>query len=339
MLDRINVEMENDLINKAQLMYVEWFGAARAPPQLPRVDTGRRRPRAQSTPAAWLAKRRRTLAAAVAPAAVTTAACEDNGMGATWGGTHAAELGFQDAQQLRHRIEAYHDGTLLPDDVTHELEDAVAVHDAKTKANLQRNLQRSNRRRDAIAVASRTTPDFDFNGCAAFCHTSQPDTVATWLRDMNLVPSIDRKSATVFIVDNTTAPGSRILWAAGLVGGCIVSPLQTSFIVYKRALQTPRHLWISPGFAMRSPATNSIICALVGRARPRRWTIHNTLDDFRATVDRAAHAHRSSMMLGLATPHELNDMDDKRRIYTENDLMKLVLVPDPRRSVLGAAGR
>ena len=339
MLDRVSPELENHLIKAAQLLYVEWFGAARAPPQLPRVDTGRRRPRAQSKQAAWLAKRRRTLTAAVALAAATPEACEDRGMSAAWGGTHAAELGFQDAQQLRHRIDAYHDGTLLPEEVSHELEDAVAENDAKTKTNLQRNLQRSNRRRDALAVASRATPDFDFNGGAAFCHTSQPDKAAAWLCEMNMETALDRKPATVFVVDNTTAPGNRILWAAGLVGGCVACPWCASFIVYKRALQTPRHLWISPDFAMQSPATTAIIRALVDRARPRRWSIHNTLADFRARTERAAHAHRLSMMLGLATLRELNGMDDKRRIYTEDAVMKLILVPDPRRSVIGPADR
>ena len=45
------------------------------------------------------------------------------------------------------------------------------------------------------------------------------------------------------------------------------------------------------------------------------------------------------MMLGLATLRELNGMDDKRRIYTEDAVMKLILVPDPRRSVIGPAHR
>ena len=149
---------------------------------------------------------------------------------------------------------------------------------------------------------------------------------------MGMTRAADRTSASVFVVDDTTAPGNRILWVAGLVGGCIACPWQNSFVVYRRGLRTPRHLWISPGFAARSPATAGIIGALV---RGERWHTHATLGNFRAQIERTAPARRSTL-LGLATSGEINEMAAPARIFTESGILHLIVVPYMKRSLVGA---
>eukprot|EP00969_Alexandrium_andersonii_P252081 11141308-Alexandrium_andersonii.AAC.1 len=91
MLDRCdNASDETELIQRAQTLWREWFGAARAQPAMPRIDAGRPRPRGRTLKTAWLAKRRRTVAAAAAKAACSTDGGGD--AGSAWGDTHTAEL-------------------------------------------------------------------------------------------------------------------------------------------------------------------------------------------------------------------------------------------------------
>ena len=126
MLDRIADSDVPAIITRAQTLWRSWFGAARAQPTLPRIDTGRPRPRNQTPKTAWLAKRRRTVAAAAANYHCNNDHADDgDGLDPTWADTHDAELAFQHEQQTRHRLEAFHDGTLLLAEATPEIEAAA----------------------------------------------------------------------------------------------------------------------------------------------------------------------------------------------------------------------
>ncbi len=336
MLDRCDDEEKTSIIDEAQKLWKAWFGEARSQPRLPRVDIGRTQARSRlSAKASWLANRRHSLAVATYSADLEEH-IDCDGVVPEWGPTHTAERAFQGEQQLKHTIDAYKDNTLLPEEIPDTLEAAIVSQQGRVQANLQRNLQRANRRTAAISAASRTVADFDFAGRSVFGQQTLLDKAATWIRDMGLHTVPDRKSATVFVVDNTTAPGNRILWAAGLVGGCIACPWKNSFIVYKNALKTPRHLWISPGFAARSPATTAIVEALV-KLRFSRWKFHLTFESFRARTASAARAKRQTIMLGLATSEEIHGLDAacRARVFTESGLLKLIAVTDLKRSLVG----
>ena len=77
---------------------------------------------------------------------------------------------------------------------------------------------------------------------------------------------------------------------------------------------------------------SGIIGALV---RGERWRTHATLDNFRAQIERTAPARRSTL-LGLATLGEINEMAARARIFTESGILHLIVVPDMKRSLIGA---
>ena len=156
---------------------------------------------------------------------------------------------------------------------------------------------------------------------------------------MDMTRADDRKSASVFIVDNTATgrTGNRILWAAGLVGGCVACPWHGSYIVFKRGLRTHRILWISDEFSRRSPATTAIIKALVSgpmHRGERRWTLHANYATFAHVAGRAGPRNKSRFV-GLKAEGE--DVAGSR-IFLEQSLLKLIAIPEPSCSVLGAQG-
>ena len=92
--------------------------------------------------------------------------------------------------------------------------------------------------------------------------------------DLNLQNVGVRRAATLFVVDDIVKPGNRILWVAGLTGGCITRPDRDQWLVYTRALGWQRFVWLSPGFKRASPASAQIIQSLIRHASvPRRWRL------------------------------------------------------------------
>ena len=69
-------------------------------------------------------------------------------------------------------------------------------------------------------------------------------------------------------------------------------------------------LVVSPGVAALSPATSSIILGIVGNSPPARWTVHAAFESFNARPVQLARQKRLSMVFGLATKRDINDMED-----------------------------
>ena len=142
-----------------------------------------------------------------------------------------------------------------------------------------------------------------------------------WGGDLNLQKVDLRREATLFVVDDIVKPGNRILWVAGLTGGCITRPDRDQWLVYKRALGWQRFVWLSPGFKRASPASAHIIQSLVRHASvPRRWRL---LADH-AEVQRLCGTKPGCQMLGLVLPSERGDLIPNRRLYNEKAALRLV---------------
>ena len=133
---------------------------------------------------------------------------------------------------MERRIEARRSGTLLDHEAAGpELLRASAAYERREHTNMADTL-RAARRRDG-ASQSRAF-DVGLAGCTVFTRCTGPS--IGWINDLNLQKVGLHSEATLFVVDDIVKPGHRILWVAGLTGGCITRPGPDQWLVYKTRL-------------------------------------------------------------------------------------------------------
>jgi len=315
----------------ARELWVSWYGIARTSPVMRRADFGRKR-KPGGTPlgptTAWLKKRRRAISdeARHTNAEAATAEVAGDDVAEKLPETIAEEA-FQ-AQRLRERrIEAFRANTLLKD----EAEDAGLQADRrefekKEHSNLMDVLRKAKRRDCA------QRQDVDIAGRQFFTRCVGPP--IGWTRDVQLgLQRVEqRRAATLFIVDDATQPGDRILWVAALVGGCITTPARDVRLVYKRALNLQRFVWLSPRFERRHSGSAAIIRALVTHSHDTRWRL---LPDHATYQSRCRTTKRTCNMMGLVTAAEARGGAlQGPGIMEERAALRIVALLDPHESVI-----
>ena len=252
---------------------------------------------------------------------------------------HREELRFQRSRRRIRKIEFLKNGMLLKHEVTPQLHRDAREYHKRERTNLMNTLQRAKRRRVAGAH-----PDIDptrLQGATVY-HAADisKDACAKWTTKHNMVNVSDRKAATVFIVKRLTQPGRRVLWAAGLAGGMVITPKLNVFLVYHKMLRKRAKrcfFWMSDEFVASAPATASIIRHLVEAAHGWRLV---TRDEFAAHADAAmsTKAKYRGHLFGLIKRGEMHGLGTscKPRIFHERRLLKLCACVDAEHSRLGS---
>jgi hypothetical protein len=86
-----------------------------------------------------------------------------------------------------------------------------------------------------------------------------------------------RCEADVFVVDDGTKPGERVLWNAALNGGLVLEAKtllgnQGLALKYKAATLSPKRVWLSPTFKQHHPTITQIVVAAAMQNRSR-WKV------------------------------------------------------------------
>ena len=222
---------------------------------------------------------------------------------------HREELRFQRSRQRIRKMEFLKSGVLLNHEVTPQLQHDAREYRKRERANLMNTLQRAKRRRVVGAH-----PDIDptrLQSATVYVAADiSSDACATWTTKHNMVNVSDRKAATVFIVQQLTRPGRRVLWVAVLAGGMVTTPKLNVFLVYHKMLRNRAKtcfFWMSEEFVASAPATASIIRHLVEAAHGWRLV---TRDEFAAHADAAMRtkAKFRGHLFGLIKHGELHGL-------------------------------
>ena len=286
-------ERDDAVCRKAQEVYLQYGGMDKGPYQK-RRDAGLARPQAckPGTEKRWLVKRRAVVRAAAAkrPRVALEAAVEafhdsDEGDDAS----AAAQLRKkQCAIREEAKIDAYLDGVLLEEEQDPDLQERVEAElcqrdkRAKTRAGLRRRLalhthvwSASAALRDVPCYVDPATKDAD------------PELVRQLQRrGCHCVP---RERATIFVVEDVTAPGLRVHWNAVLRGGFLVTPRafegdkgKGPIICLKAASKVQRVIYMTELFRERHP---EVARAITGVAT---WKILDSLEDRRGNKRHSA---------------------------------------------------
>jgi len=149
MLDR-RAEEEQEIVQRARELYRELYGEARSQRQA-RSDKGLQKDSkatATGTEKAWLDARRKSIDEAAAKGSsmeIAPESCAD-----AWTEKHDKEMAFQVQKARGLKIEAFHDLTLISDDIDPTLPDDAAKERAKEAANAQKRQNKKNSKKAAM---------------------------------------------------------------------------------------------------------------------------------------------------------------------------------------------
>jgi len=123
-------EEESQIISDAQAVWISQYRPTRRT-KGPRFHKGRSKIKAGNSEAAWLRKRRASVAAATTSRSVEVCprAPPRPGNPPVWAESHETEQRYQQMKRRKIQIEAFHRGSLLADEVDDELPAGAALAD------------------------------------------------------------------------------------------------------------------------------------------------------------------------------------------------------------------
>ncbi len=250
------------MIQDARKVWAAAFNDIRAR-EMPRRDKGvKRGPNLNRTSEAQFVKRRRLdLTQRTQRHDGSTAELD---VDAHWTEGHTKELAFQKKKQKIVALVALGDGTLLPSEVTDEMQHDLTVMQATDALN-DKNLRREHERHNLKLRVHAS------HGVAHRRVFLQPPIAATprmqaACRERHLVIVADRLLADIIVVEDIACVGQRAKLCLAMGGGVAanVEYIERSFqggnaIAYKRALATRRLVWVSDAFQEAHPNFSEIV--------------------------------------------------------------------------------
>ncbi len=214
-----------------------------------------------------------------------------------WTEKHEAESQFQLRKRLRRAMDAYGEGSMLPQEIAQEFgsEELAGMivrardsTDARSRAAYKR---KQDRQRAMDAARPEVIAQF-LAGKRLYIDSSSRATISNAVLDrrmatLGLQVVGNREDAECFLVVDVTKPGQRIAWNAALVGGSLMSvPFFLTghgpVITFNMALRTRRKVWLSAGFHAAHPPLLGIVLRRV--AGPGvRWALIPERDQFLAS--------------------------------------------------------
>lgn len=316
--------------------------------------------RRASTGAGWLADRRAQVAGEAQKLAAGGLAPSPQG-GAFWTEKHAEEVRHQHAERLQRACAAVEEGTAE--------ESAALGDDPRARADARGAFLEADRkrakeaadkaRRKAQACAVPATPRI--HGVAVFLADGAKRALDTppgaWARLRGacaLREVVEQHMASVVVALDPAAPGDRVMVQAGLLGQTVCSPSGLSekqsrgsgpLVQLRRAMRTPRFIFISAGCAAKHAPMLALMKATTQRAPNNRWRWFGPAqDEARAFLDRGTQrsgAH-SSEVVTLVVPEEMGAADLARfprktslRSFVKDQIWQI----DMAQSQLGCCGR
>lgn len=248
---------------RAREMFASLFGATRGGRSGSRIDKGVRRKKQRSnTEAAWLRRRRLSVAAAAVlkrKAEADPRECQPAG----WTERHEKEMRAQRKKARQREEEAAREGRL---EMTPELAAAVdkqMSRDLKADGNMA---NKAKRQETAASIMHRTLSWDRLCGRRVWVGPGSGPPVAETLVMRGLVVTQDRFQADVFAVEDVGRPGERVMWLAALRGALLVSFQQVlqskgPFFQHIPAVAVRRELFLTPRFIRDRPEVTRMILA------------------------------------------------------------------------------
>lgn len=289
---------EEQLINRARIIYEEHFGPPRTRAGF-RVDSGLfRSGTSTGTEAAWLRARR--AAAREAVGQVGAANPEYPIEPGAWSEKHQKELQHQQQQQKKRKLEAYRDGVLLEHELFAGIQEA-AEEERINHQKADKELKRKHSKRNATAPGKKA---LDLAGACVFvdANVANGAEVQDVLRSRGcVIQDMTNVSNKFFVVPEVDAVRERIKWVVGLTGACLVPPdtvltdnLTGAFVWFK-ALVKAKHLTvvcISQRFQQKHHVLTGIVKAAAG-IEGSTWEVVDPEADLDAVRKEAAKRSRN----------------------------------------------
>lgn len=263
---------DDEICAQAQQLFAQCHPGQLRTRESHRVDRGVKRPRAETeSMVAWLKKRRGPLTSgrAAGDGGAAVGILED-GADDMWGESHDRELAFQKNKQRQHKIDAYLDGTLLDKEIGELPLEAAAR--AKREAELDKGLVQQAARKEKAAKRQHIK----------LLLSDMPDK-RVWLQNAPAAElrqaavrhgfqvQTDRSHASVFVVEDASAPGERILWHAVLRGALLIDRnvllgKEGLILQHKPFVASKRKFWLSPEFKAAHPEVSAIVELAISEA-------------------------------------------------------------------------
>lgn len=262
-----NEAVDNELALTAAKIWMRTYAPARASPKTrirgrPRLVQTKKDDKSM-TMKAWTLRRRQEVDKLVAEpqAAKREYGVEpDGGPPNGWTDKHEKEKKFQQDKRTKRALDAMDQGVLLPEE---QIRLFGSEEEATVAVGAYRQLRKTNRGdyvRDRLAKRARQTRctitrDDVCRGKKIWVKSDalDPQTMSSCLRSVRAIRVPEREAADVYVVDDLTDPGQRVLWNAMFNGLSIISP---SFfrgeggpmVCYKAAMSSRKKVWVSNGF-------------------------------------------------------------------------------------------
>ena len=347
------------LIEGAQQEWAAIYKDARTAVRRTRLDAGvPRQPQVTSkgncSESRWIAKRRKGVLRLKRSARVDPD-CHNLNLRAArlaptlWTASHDKEIKFQHAKRQNNLLDAIRSKCTLPkEENSNILKQLKADDQHKEKLKKQYAALRS-RQLQALQLPDRPTLadkglyiEFDIP-------TLNPREVAARIRALCMRRVCDRARADVFLVECLKDIPNKIRWASTLTGGTIVTP---SFLlgmplgggpalVYKRALDHKRSIWMSLAFEGKHSVISQMIKTML-RQTSTRWSLLASKDNAIRMGRKRAKTGNDAELLVLVTEDEQSNDDEISHIkfkLTASDALMFLSNIDLARSArgLGAA--
>ena len=309
---------ESQIISAAQAVWISQYGPTRLTKGA-RFHKGRSQMKAGNSEAAWLRKRRASVATAIASSSMevcprTPPRPEDPPV---WAESHEKEERYQHMKRRKIQIEAFQRGSLLPD----EVDDALPVDAALAEGTHRKNaLQKHNKKQRETALSALKLQDaMKHTRRTLFLESCGTDDQRVQITKMQGVRCTERRTeADVFVASDPTQTGLRTAWAARLIGTWVVAPetllhprMQGAALKWKSALDTRRRLYWTPGACHAYPKVVTLVETIITRTDTRPWRCLHDEEEYLLEKRKAIAARRSPLVIAIGVEAELQPLCDK----------------------------
>jgi hypothetical protein len=335
---------DSSIFEEARHVWASCYGAPRASPTKPRLDTGKRKREDPCSEAGFLRNRRSSVLAAAACVDGDVALPHERTVGEQgWEASHQAEIEFQLSKRRVRLLECIEEGGVLPSEVTPEITLEHAAHrDLEAKRQRDYNQKHS---RTARAIAAPQFPNLAGQSCYSTVLCGELDNAC---RRLQIVPEEDYLKARVYVVDDIIAPRMELLWPAMLDGKlmCDKAYLVSSgarglSLKYKAATQIARAMFITPQFAAAHPvkAAELLWHSSARHGAGSRWVHVEHRDTFLQAAQKAIAAKKPTQVIVFMVAAEEAEFANVKLKFTGADGFAGLSAIDRLLSATGTTGR
>ena len=291
-----------------------------------------------------------------APSAGGGGAPAAGGGGAPWTEKHEKERTFQQQKRLKRAMDAMGQGALLPTEQVEVFgseeiaQEALATHLADRTRKLAKYGRGRLRTRN---MQNREPPTLNgvCEGKKIWMDRSTEavlggDAVNSRLRTLRAVRVSDRHEADVFLLQDVTSPGQRVMWNAMIGGLSLISiPFflgqKGPMVSYQAAGLLHKKVWLSGAFIDCHPCLGHIICAGM-EVDSNKWEMLN--DSEFADIASSQRRQQKSKLLPFVVSADVDKfaawLPARAFVTNDNAISKLAKLDRARSSMgLRVAGK